>query len=135
MPHPGRNNIYDAAIRRMVNEALDTQEQQFSSLHEGDSDGQLLAYLRWCAKRLGHTPWPREIPGGILLEERFGSWENACLLARLPKPDTPDKLACFIRYQEEVERQKEVYRQKKAEKKLRAQQRLQEQQRKQKERE
>ena len=123
MPYPGRNNIYDATIKRMVNEALDAQEQEFAKNRGGDSDEQLLAYLQFCAELLGHTPWPREIVGGRLIEDRFGSWWNALAKAKLPKPITQDKLTGFARYQEEVERQKVVYRQKKAAKKLRAKQR------------
>ncbi len=123
MPYPGRNNIYDATIKRMVNEALDAQEQEFAQNRGGDSDEQLLAYLQFCTELVGHTPWPREIVGGSLIEDRFGSWENALIKAKLPKPETLDKLSAFVRYQEEVERQKVVYRQKKAAKKLRAKQR------------
>ena len=127
MPHPGRNNIYDAAIRRMVNEAIEAQEQEFARNRGSDSDEQLLCYLQFCAKLLGHTPWPREIVGGSLLEQRFGSWENALHKAKLPKPTTLDKLNAFARYQEEVARQKVVYREKKATKKLKAQQKTQSQ--------
>lgn len=124
MPHPGRNNIYEATIRRMVTQALESQEQEFA-LHRGtDSDGQLLSYLGFCASVLGHTPWPREIVGGNLIAQRFGTWENALYQAGLPAPTTPDKVSCFCRYLEETERQKVIYREKKAAKKLRAQQRL-----------
>ena len=123
MPYPGRNNIYEATIKRMVNKALDAQEQEFAKNRGGDSDEQLLAYLQFCAELLGHTPWSREIIGGRLIENRFGSWEKALAKAKLPKPTTQDKLTGFARYQEEVERQKVVYRQKKAAKKLRAKQR------------
>ena len=127
MPYPGRNSIYEATIRRMVAEALEKQEQDFESLHGSDTDGQLFAYLHQWAARLDHTPWPREIPGGRLIERRFGAWENAVRQARLPQPTTPDKVSCFAWVQEETERQKVIYREKKAEKKLRAQQRLKEQ--------
>ena len=123
MPHPGRNNIYDATIKRMVNEALETQEQEFAQNRGGDSDEQLLAYLQFCAELLGHTPWSREIVGGRLIENRFGSWDKALAKAKLPKPTTQDKLTGFARYIEETERQKVVYRQKKAAKKQKAQQR------------
>ena len=123
MPYPGRNNIYEATIKRMVNEALDAQEQEFAKNRGGDSDEQLLAYLQFCAELLGHTPWSREIVGGRLIENRFGSWEEALAKAKLSKPTTQDRLTGFARYQEEVERQKVVYRQKKAAKKLRAKQR------------
>ena len=132
MPHPGRNNIYDATIKRMVKEALAAQEQAFAQNRGNDSDEQLLSYLQFCSRLLGHTPWPREIVGGSLLEERFGSWEHALQRAGLPKPTTLDKPTTFVRYQEEVERQKVVYREKKAAKKQKARQRLQTQREKQK---
>ena len=92
MPYPGRNNIYEATIKRMVNKALDAQEQEFAKNRGGDSDEQLLAYLQFCAELLGHTPWSREIVGGRLLENRFGSWEKALAKAKLPKPVTPDNI-------------------------------------------
>ena len=123
MPYPGRNNIYDATIKRMVNEALDAQEQEFAQNRGGDSDEQLLAYLQFCAELLGHTPWSREIVGGRSIEDRFGSWEKALAKAKLPKPITQDKLTGFARYIEETERQKVVYRQKKAAKKQKNRQR------------
>ena len=117
MPYPGRNNVYDAVIKRMVNEAIQAQEQEFAVSRSGDSDEQLLAYLCFCASVLNHTPWPREIIGGSLIIERFGTWENALQKTKLPATTTPDKISHFARYQEEVERQKILYRQKKAEKK------------------
>ena len=49
MPHPGRNNIYEAAIKRMVTQSLEAQEQEFAQHRGTDSDEQLLAYLRYCA--------------------------------------------------------------------------------------
>lgn len=131
MPHPGRSHIYQTAINRMVNQALEAQEQEFIRNRGGDSDAQLLAYLRFCAQLLEHIPWPREIVGGSLMEERFGSWEAALTKAGLPGPTTPDKITEFARYREEVERQKQVCRDKKAAKKQRAQQRMLEQKEKQ----
>lgn len=125
MAHPGRNIIYEATIRRMVSQALDDAETAFCLAHSADSDGQLLRYLQESAASLGHTPWPREIVGGSLLETRFGTWENALAKAALPKPTAPDRPSGFLRIREETQRQKLIYRQKKAEKKLRAQQRLQ----------
>ena len=132
MPHPGRNNIYEATIKRMVNEALEAQEQEFAQNRGSDSDEQLLAYLQFCTQLLGHTPWPREIVGGSLIEDRFGTWQTAIAKAKLPLPTTPDKLTGFTRYVEETERQKAAYREKKAAKKQKAQQRLKAQKEKQK---
>lgn len=123
MGYAGRNNIYEAAIRRMVTQALDAQEQEFQDVHAADTDEQLLTYLRQCAASLGHTPWPREIVGGRFIEQRFNTWKTALLKAKLPRPSTPDDLSNFARIQEERAKQVVAYRQKKAEKKLRAQQR------------
>jgi len=107
----------------MVNEALEAQEQEFSHNRGNDSDEKLLAYLQFCAQHLGHTPWLREIAGGSLIVQRFGTWEEALRKAGLSAPATPDKISGFARYQEETERQKVLYRIKKAEKKQKAQQR------------
>ena len=123
MGYPGRNNLYEAAIKRMVTQALEAQEQDFLVAHAADTDEQLLTYLRQCATALGHTPWPREITGGSYIEQRFGTWENALCQARLPRPSTADNLSNFARIQDERVKQEVIYRQKKAEKKLRAQQR------------
>ena len=124
MAYPGRQNIYEATIRRMVQEALEQQEQEFREQHKEDTDQELLMYLRVCAIRLHHTPWPGEIVGGKLILERIGSWERAVMLAKLPAPRTANQQKNFARVQEETERQKEVYRKRKAEKKILAQQRI-----------
>lgn len=124
MGYPGRQNIYEATIRRMVLQALEDREQEFRQAHESDTDEQLLTYLRSCAFRLNHSPWAGEIDGGKMIEQRFGSWNRALSLAKLPSPRTANQPKSFARVQEEVERQKEVYRQRKAEKKAQAQNRL-----------
>ena len=123
MAYPGRQNIYDATIRRMVQEALDQQEQEFGQQHEQDTADQLLSYLRSCAIRLHHTPWPGEIIGGSYIQQRFGSWERTLALARLPAPKHPNQVKAFRRVKEEEEKQKEIYRCRKAEKKVLANQR------------
>lgn len=123
MGYPGRQNIYDAAIRRMVLESLDRQEQEFRLAHESDTDEQLLCYLRSWANRLHHSPWPGEITGGSLILERFGSWSQALALAKLHPPRMENQPQNFARYRRETEVQKEVYRQRKAERKLLAEQR------------
>ena len=124
MAYPGRQNIYEATIRRMVQQALEQQEQEFRELHKNDTDRELLMYLRESAIRLHHTPWPGEIVGGKLILERIGSWERAVLLAKLPPPRGHNQQKHFARVQEETERQQEIYRKRKAEKKILAQQRI-----------
>ena len=75
MPTPSRNAIYDATIRRMTACALEEAENRFAVEHAQDTEQQLADYLRKYADELGHTPWPREIPGGVTIQTRFGSWD------------------------------------------------------------
>ena len=119
----------------MVQQALEQQEREFRELHEHDTDEKLLLHLRDCAVRLGHTPWPGEIVGGKLIQERIGSWERALQLAKLPAPRGQNQPRNFARVQVETEHQKELYRRKKAEKKKLAQKRLAAQAAKRRERE
>ena len=93
--HPDRQIIYQTAIQRMVTQALEEKETQFQADHAEDTEEQLLQYLCACAKELGHTPYPKEIVGGRYLLQRFETWENALTLARLPKPNTPNKVSAF----------------------------------------
>ena len=124
MAYPGRNNIYDATIRRMVAKALDEQEKAFGLKWGSSDDGELLEYLRREAERLGHTPWPGEIVGGKMIEQRFGSWHEALGQGNLSQPTTPDSYNSFARVIEETERQKTIYRQNKAAKKQKALERM-----------
>ena len=133
MAYPGRQNIYEATIRRMVKEALEQQEQEFRQQHIEATDEQLLAYLRAWAIRKQRAPWPGEIVGGSFIQERFGTWNRALAMARLPMPRTANRSQSFARVQEETEKQKERYRQRKAEKKAMAQERLAQQAAKKKE--
>ena len=123
MGYAGRQNIYEGTIRKMVTQALEAREEAFRKDHGSDTDGQLIAYLRLCAEKLQHTPWPGEILGGTVITERFGSWEKALTAANLPRPKSENKPGSFLRVQREEQRQKEVYRQRKAEKKILAEQR------------
>ena len=123
MGYAGRQNIYEGAIRKMVTQALETQEKEFRKEHEFDTDEQLLDYLRLCTAKLQHVPWPGEILGGTVILERFGSWERALAAANLPRPWGENKVSTFQRVKQEEARQKEIYRQRKAEKKILSQQR------------
>ena len=107
----------------MVTMALEAREEEFRREHSGDTDGQLIAYLRLCSAKLQHTPWQGEILGGTVIAERFGSWEKALTAARLPPPAGENKPSTFLRVQREEQRQKEIYRQRKAEKKILSEQR------------
>ena len=132
MPTPSRNDIYEAVIRKMVNQALEEQEERFEEIHGKDTDEALILYLQDRAKELGYSPRYKEIIGWRLLEQRFGSWNEALQKAGLiPAPRCP--VTKLPRIVEEIEKQKELYRQKKAEKKLKNKQRMEAQARKRKE--
>ncbi len=135
MGYPGRHNIYEATIRRMVTQALEAQEQQFRQEHEQDPDEALLNLIRDWVSVHGYTPWPGELAGGIYLTERFGSWEQLILLAGLKRPTHSNHQQSFERIKEETEYQKELYRRKKAEKRQLAHKRLADQAAKRKARE
>ena len=135
MGYPGRHNIYEATIRRMVTQALQAQELQFRQDHARDTDAQLLGLVRDWVSVHGYTPWPLEMTGGSFLTERFGSWERLVRLAGLTPPTHPNWPQSFRRIKEETRQQMELYRRKKAEKKKLAQKRIAEQAAKRKARE
>ena len=129
MGYPGRHNIYEATIRRMVTQALQAQELQFRQDHARDTDAQLLDLVRDWVSVHGYTPWPQEIPGGSYMAERFGSWEALIDQAGLKPPAHPNRTQSCQRFREETDRQKAIYRRKKAEKKQLTQKRLAEKRR------
>ena len=124
---PDRQIIYQTAIQHNVNMALEQKETQFASDHATDTDAQLLQYLCGCAKELCHTPYPKEIVGGRMIEARFETWDNALRAAGLPRPTTANKVSAFALVIEETKHQEELYRQRKIEKRQRHQQRVQKQ--------
>ncbi len=77
IPKPSRNDIYESVIRRMVAQALEDQERNFSRDHAFDSDEQLIAYIREQAETLHYAPREKEIIGWKLIIERFGTWGQA----------------------------------------------------------
>ena len=132
MPTPSRNDIYEAVIRKMVNQALEEQEERFEEIHGKDTDEALILYLQDRARELGYSPRYKEIIGWRLLEQRFGVWNEALQKAGLiPAARCP--VTKLPRIVEETEKQKELYRQKKAEKKLKNKQRMEAQARMRKE--
>lgn len=77
MPKSTRNDIYESVIRKMVMQALEKQELQFTADHAFDSDEQLLDYIREQAYVFHYAPRYKEIIGWKLITERFGSWGAA----------------------------------------------------------
>ena len=115
--HPDRQVIYQATIRRMVEESLQEKEAYFVSEHASDTDAQLAAYLRQCAAGLGHTPHAKEIVGWQYILASFGTLEKAIYMAQLLLPSTPKTPSKFRLVLDEYEIQQKIYRQKKEDKK------------------
>lgn len=115
--YSGRNNLYDAAIRRMVKESLEQKHQEFARNHELDTDQQLLDYLKSESERLGHPPHRGEILGWELIASRFGGWPEALAAAGLAFPNVPNDPERFLLYLQEEQIQKKEYTRRKAEKK------------------
>lgn len=80
------NRWREQKLKAMVNAAMKEKNAAFLEEHRNDTGEQLLNYLRTCARKLGHTPHPREIYGSCLLIQHFRSWENAVSVAGLTKP-------------------------------------------------
>lgn len=126
MPRSSRNEIYEAVIRKMVNQAMEAQENAFLQAHEQDTDEELIGYLQFCAAELGDSPRYKEVIGWKLIRQRFGKWNAALQKAGLrPAPACP--VSKLPRIAAETQKQKERYRRIKAEKQLRNRQRLEKQ--------
>lgn len=95
--------------------ALKQKNAQFSIEHSNDTDEQLLAYLRECAEKLGHTPHPEEIIGGAYISYRFDSFYKAALSARLPSPGRHPAPHGRKIYQDELKEQAKLYQKERAE--------------------
>ena len=86
VPYFNPNRWREQKIRAMVNAAMKEKNAAFLEDHQNDTDEQLLDYLRACARKLGHTPHPREVYGSYLLTQRFSGWANAVSAAGLTNP-------------------------------------------------
>ena len=79
----------------------EARDAEWARAHSGDTDEQLLAYVRRCASALGETPFERQVVGGTYIRARFGSWAVALYLAELPprpgmKPANPATLKAYL---------------------------------------
>lgn len=73
-------------LEDMTDVAIQQKNAGFVEAHGKDTNEQLIKYVRQCAQELGHTPYPREIFGGAMIRERFGTWSKVLNAAGLPYP-------------------------------------------------
>ncbi len=91
--------------------AMQNHDRDFRQQHGGDSDEDILEYLRGWAVRLKHTPNQCEVQGGGYIRERFGGWDKAVKRAGLPEPpNNPPKLFNRLVYLDELKRQRRLAR-------------------------
>lgn len=119
-PHYFRGDEwYNRMMYKRVKDALALKERKFGLEHCGDTDGQLLVYLRSCAFQIGRSPFPSEVIGHGLILERFGSWNRALDLAALePVCGTPPKVTKRLIVRQELAVQQKLYRQEREAKRL-----------------
>ena len=65
---------YEQHITARTVAALEEKEKDFPRLHAGDSEQELIEYVRRCADEMGYTPTMREVIGGTYIAQRFGGW-------------------------------------------------------------
>jgi len=103
-------------VKRAV-AALEARDEAFAERNADTPLPQLARYLHRCSLSLGHSPSPNEVDGGSFIEERFGSWEAAMRLAKLPPPTSMRKLKDTARYKQEKVRQEPLFREERKKKK------------------
>ena len=75
-----------AAAAKEEKQLREERDLAWGREHEGDTDEQLLDYLRQCAEELGHSPVTREVLGGSYIAKRFVTWPVALTCAGLELP-------------------------------------------------
>ena len=75
---------FDRNVAKRTEAALAECDEAFAEEHADTPLDELARYLARNAETLRHTPSPCEVDGGAFLEQRFGSWEAALEMAKLP---------------------------------------------------
>ena len=116
-------DVFENILRKRTEEALAQKQREFASVHQNDTDEELISYLRRCAEEIGHTPNACEVIGGAYLHRRLGGWDRALRLAGLGRPgQAPDFQRRWI-YKQEKQRQIDLHRAEKRRKQLEKQRR------------
>lgn len=75
---------FDRNVAKRAEAALAERDAAFAEKYAETPLIDLARYLVRKAELIRHTPSPCEVDGGAFIEERFGSWEAALQMAKLP---------------------------------------------------
>ena len=118
---------FDRHVAERTKAALEARDVAFAEKHAETPLPELARYLARQAQMLRHTPSPCEVDGGAFIAQRFGGWDAALRLAKLPPPRAETKLTKTARYRKEKAVQEPLFyaesEQRKKEKRARAAQR------------
>ena len=91
-PNQGNRVTPDQILKRQLERrtaAALKQHKAFAQEHRGASREELIAYVRQCAEKLGHTPYPVEVVGSPFIASCFRSWSSMLRAAGLPPLPEP----------------------------------------------
>ena len=81
-----KQNQEASRIALEAQKAREERDKAWGQEHRRDTDEQLSEYLRQCARELGHSPFMKEVVGGVYIAKRFVCWPLALTVANLPLP-------------------------------------------------
>ena len=113
-----RGAAFENIMRHRVEDGLKIREARFRLEHAGDSDLQLITYVRQCAEEMGHTPNGCEVVGGSYIAERLGGWGKVVQLCGLQKPGPAPKWERRLPVRQEYAYQLDQFKKEKQAKKL-----------------
>ena len=92
---------FNRHVAERTKAALEARDAAFAVKHAETPLPELARYLARQAQTLRHTPSPCEVDGGAFIAQRFGGWDAALRLAKLPPPKGEAKLTNTARYRKE----------------------------------
>lgn len=104
-----QDGFLEELMTRRAMAALEQENLRFPREHANDSNRQLVAYLRNCAREIGHSPNACEVIGGLYIAARFGGWSKALIRAGLPEPQPAPRWERRLIVRRERERQRALF--------------------------
>lgn len=101
-----KQNQEASRIALEAQRAREERDKAWGEEHHRDTDEQLSEYLRQCAVELGHSPYMKEVVGGVYIAKRFVCWPLALTIAQLQLPQgmkSPGKKAVELYRRQKVE--------------------------------